>query len=171
MHHANTPHAQARALAQERRQLLTRFVAPHAVQVDLRLDVPVAAAQPRHDMLRDAAAAKRQGFVRLQQGLHVELVGQRLAFTANRFEISAADGRRLLAGSYRLASGTRPHAIDLAHDERPLLTTLWRGIVAVEGDTLRYCENAVDLDAPRPTSFAPTPGSGELCITYRRDPR
>ena len=100
-----------------------------------------------------------------------DLVGQRIAFTANRFVIHAADGRMLLAGNYRLAPGTRPLAIDLAHDDRPLLSTVWRGIVAIDGDTLRYCENAVDLDAPRPTTFAPAPGSGELCITYRREAR
>ena len=137
----------------------------------LALACATAAAQSPADVERRLHGSWTATQADLEGRRAAELVGQRLAFTAGRFVIHAADGRTLLTGSYRLAAGTGPLAIDLAHDERPLLSTIWRGIVAVDGDTLRYCENAVDLDAPRPTTFSPAPGSGELCITYRREPR
>ena len=100
-----------------------------------------------------------------------DLLGQRVSFTANRFQIHATDGRVILEGSYRLEPGARPAAIDLAHDDGTLLSKVWKGIYALDGDTLWLCENAVDVDAPRPTAFAPRSGSGEVCITLQRGAR
>jgi hypothetical protein len=58
--------------------LLARFVAPQAVQVDLGADGPLAAAQPGDHVGGDAGAAVAQAVVGEQQRLHIHLVGQRL---------------------------------------------------------------------------------------------
>ena len=42
------------------------------------------------------------------------------------------------------------------------------GIYAVDGDTLRICDNAPDLGKGRPTAFEAAPGSGHILITFER---
>ena len=66
-------------LADEAAQRLARLVGALAVQVDLRLDAPVALAQLARHLGPDAGAAEAQVLVGVQRCLGVELVAERLA--------------------------------------------------------------------------------------------
>jgi ketosteroid isomerase-like protein len=45
---------------------------------------------------------------------------------------------------------------------------VWKGIYALDGDTLRTCDNAPELDKSRPAAFEAKAGSGYILITFRR---
>jgi hypothetical protein len=44
----------------------------------------------------------------------------------------------------------------------------WKGIYALDGDTLTTCDNAPDLDKGRPAAFETKAGSGHIFITFQR---
>jgi len=44
----------------------------------------------------------------------------------------------------------------------------WKGIYALDGDTLSMCDNAPNLDEGRPTAFEAKSGSGHVRITFKR---
>jgi uncharacterized protein (TIGR03067 family) len=97
-----------------------------------------------------------------------DLVGHRLSFTGNRFAIRSRDGRVLYAGTFRPQANAKSAAIDFAHTEGTLKGKTWKGIYALEGDTLTICDNAPNLDARRPGAFEAKAGSGYVLITFRR---
>ena len=97
-----------------------------------------------------------------------EVVGHRLSFTGDRFQIRSRDGKPLYAGTVKIQPGAKPAAIDFAHAEGALKGKAWKGIYAVDGDTLRICDNAPDLGKGRPTAFEAAPGSGHILITFER---
>ena len=45
---------------------------------------------------------------------------------------------------------------------------MWKGIYALDGDTLMTCDNAPDLAKGRPAAFEAKPGSGCIVITFKR---
>jgi hypothetical protein len=45
---------------------------------------------------------------------------------------------------------------------------VWKGIYAVDGDTLTTCDNAPNLKKGRPTAFEAKSGSGYVLITFKR---
>jgi uncharacterized protein (TIGR03067 family) len=96
------------------------------------------------------------------------VVGHRRSVTGNRFQIESKDGERLYEGTIRLDSSTKPAAIDSKHTEGPLKGKTWKGIYALDGDTLRTCDNAPDLDKTRPTAFEAKPASRYVLITFER---
>jgi uncharacterized protein (TIGR03067 family) len=122
-----------------------------APEVDDRLQGAWTAARA----VRDGAAAD-------------DVVGHRLSFSGDRFEIQAADGTTLFAGTVRTDPSARPAAIDFEHTEGALAGAVWRGIYAVHGATLKVCDNAPDLDRSRPGAFAARRGSGYVLITFER---
>ena len=67
MDHAYAAATAAPGLAQELAKGFTRFVAPQAVQIELGLDRPDAAAQLAHHLGPDAAAPERQRVVGFEQ--------------------------------------------------------------------------------------------------------
>jgi uncharacterized protein (TIGR03067 family) len=97
-----------------------------------------------------------------------DVVGHRLSFTGNRFEIKSADGKLLYQGTVRLDPAATPAAIDFEHSQGALKGKVWKGIYALKGDTLTTCDNAPDLDKGRPTAFEAKAGSGYVLITFRR---
>jgi uncharacterized protein (TIGR03067 family) len=97
-----------------------------------------------------------------------DVVGHRLSFTGNRFQIQAKDGKPLYAGSVRVDPSARPAAIDFAHAEGALKGKAWKGIYALDGDTLRVCDNAPNLDKDRPVAFEARSGSGHVLVTFKR---
>ena len=97
-----------------------------------------------------------------------DVAGHRLSFTGNRFEIQSRDGKPLYAGTARLDPSTKPAAIDFDHTEGALKGKSWRGIYALDGDTLTTCDNAPDLDKGRPAAFEAKTGSGHVLITFKR---
>jgi uncharacterized protein (TIGR03067 family) len=97
-----------------------------------------------------------------------DVVGHRLSFTGNRFQIVAKDGKPLYTGTVRLEPGAKPAAIDFDHTEGTLKSKAWKGIYALDGDTLRICDNAPNLDASRPVAFEAKSGSGYVFVTFER---
>jgi hypothetical protein len=68
----------------------------------------------------------------------------------------------------RLEPGAKPAAIDFDHTEGTLKSKAWKGIYALDGDTLRICDNAPNLDASRPVAFEAKSGSGYVFVTFER---
>jgi uncharacterized protein (TIGR03067 family) len=97
-----------------------------------------------------------------------DVVGHRLSFSGNRFEIQSKDGKPLYAGTVRLDPSTKPAAIDFEHTEGALKGKSWKGIYALDGDTLTTCDNAPDLDKGRPAAFEAKSGSGYVLIMFKR---
>ena len=97
-----------------------------------------------------------------------DVVGHRLSFTGDRFQIRSRDGKTLYAGDFRVDAKTKPVAIDFEHTNGGLKGKSWKGIYALDGDTLTTCDNAPDLDKNRPTAFEAKKGSGYVLITFKR---
>ena len=96
-----------------------------------------------------------------------DVIGHRLAFAGNKFQILSKDGKLLYAGTVSTQPGEKPPAIDFENTE-PALKGTWRGIFVLDGDTLTICDNALDTNKPRPTAFATKNGSGYVLITFQR---
>jgi uncharacterized protein (TIGR03067 family) len=97
-----------------------------------------------------------------------DVVGHRLAFTGDRFLIRSRDGKTLYGGTIRVDSGVKPAAIDFEHTEGALRGKTWKGIYALDGDTLTTCDNGPDPGKGRPAAFEAKSGSGYILITFRR---
>ena len=98
-----------------------------------------------------------------------DVVGHRLSFTGNRFQIRSKGGKPLYAGTFRVDPSTKPATIDLEHTEGDLKGKAWKGIYALDGDALTTCDNAPNLDKGRPTAFEARTGSGHILITFKRE--
>jgi uncharacterized protein (TIGR03067 family) len=46
-----------------------------------------------------------------------DVLGHRLSFSGNRFQIQSRDGKLVYAGTFRVYPGTKPAAIDFEHTE------------------------------------------------------
>src|SRR5262249_55517589 len=78
-------------------------------------------------------------------------------------------GRQVpLRGTFRVDTGARPAAIDFEHTEGALKGKVWKGINALDGDTLTTCDNGLNPDKGRPTAFEAKAGSGCVLITFKR---
>jgi len=97
-----------------------------------------------------------------------DLVGHQLSFTGNRFRIQSKGGTLLWEGTYRVEPGAKPAAIDFAHTGGELKGKMWKGIYTLQGDTLTICDNAPNIDKPRPAGFEAKAGSGYVVLTFKR---
>jgi uncharacterized protein (TIGR03067 family) len=97
-----------------------------------------------------------------------EVVGNRLSVSGNRFEIKSKDGKSLFAGTLRTDPKARPAAVDFAHSFGALNGKTWKGIYKFDGDTLTICDNAANLEKPRPAAFETKSGSGYVLITFAK---
>jgi hypothetical protein len=77
-----------------------------------------------------------------------DLVGHRLSFMGN--------------------PSAKPATIDFQQKKGALNGKVWKGIYAVDGDTLTTCDNAPNLKKGRPAAFEAKSGSGYVLITFRR---
>lgn len=100
-----------------------------------------------------------------------DVVGHRLAFTGNRFEIRSKDGKPIYAGTFRTNPAAPPAAIDFDHTLGELKGKAWKGIYAQRGERLTIIDNAPDLAKPRPSAFAAKRGSGYVLVTFQRAAR
>ena len=100
-----------------------------------------------------------------------DVVGHRLSFTGDRFQIRSKDGKTLYEGTFRVDAKTKPAAIDFDHAIGDLRGKSWKGIYALDGDTLTTCDNAPDLDKGRPTAFEAKTRSGHVLVTFERAKR
>jgi uncharacterized protein (TIGR03067 family) len=96
-----------------------------------------------------------------------DVVGHRLSFAGNGFQIQSMDGTLLYAGTARVDPSAKPAAIDFDHAAGILTGKTWKGIYTLDGDTLTICDNAANLDKVRPTTFETTDGSGYVLITFK----
>jgi uncharacterized protein (TIGR03067 family) len=128
----------------------------------------LAFAQPAEDAQKQlqgawiATKAERDG------SAADDVVGHRLSFTGNRFQIQSKDGKPLYAGTVRVDPSVKPAAIDFEHTAGSLKGKAWQGIYALDGDTLTICDNAPNLDEGRPAAFEAKSGSGYVLITFTR---
>jgi uncharacterized protein (TIGR03067 family) len=97
-----------------------------------------------------------------------DLVGHRLFFSGNRFEIKSKDSKSLYSGTVQVHANAKPAAIDFQHAEGGLKGKTWKGIYALDGETLTICDNAENLDAARPSKFEAKSGSGYVLVTFDR---
>jgi uncharacterized protein (TIGR03067 family) len=97
-----------------------------------------------------------------------DVVGNRLVFTGNRFQIQSKNGKQLYAGTFRINRTAKPAAIDFEHTDGALKGKTWKGIYALSGDTLSICDNAPDLEKDRPAAFETKSKSGYVLITFKR---
>ena len=97
-----------------------------------------------------------------------DVVGHRLSFTGNRFQIQSKDGKLLYAGTVRVDPSAKPAAIDFDNTDGILKGKTWKAIYALDGDTLTVCDNAPNLDKGRPAAFEAPSGSGYVLITFER---
>jgi len=134
----------------------------------LTLGLGLACAQPAAAAEKDlqgiwiATKAERDGKAAS------DVVRHRLAFAGDGFQIQSMDAKSLYAGTVRVDPSTKPAAIDFEHTEGSLKGKAWKGIYAMEGDTLIICDNAENLDKPRPAAFQAKSGSGYVLITFKR---
>ena len=96
------------------------------------------------------------------------VVGHRLTFSGEHFEIKAKDGKTVYAGTVRTDPNAKPAAIDFAHTFGALKGKTWKGIYALDGDMLTVCDNAADLAKARPAAFETKSGSGYVLLTFAR---
>jgi uncharacterized protein (TIGR03067 family) len=97
-----------------------------------------------------------------------DVVGHRLSFTGNRFQIRSEDGKLLYGGTFRVDTSAKPATFDFEHTEGPLKGRTWKGIYTLDGDTLTTCDNGPNPDKGRPAAFEAKAGSGYIVITFRR---
>jgi uncharacterized protein (TIGR03067 family) len=97
-----------------------------------------------------------------------DVVGHRLSLTGDRFQLRSKDGKLLYEGTFRVDPSTKPAAIDFEHTAGALKGKAWKGIYALDGDTLTTCDNGPSLDRGRPAAFEAKAGSGHILITFQR---
>jgi uncharacterized protein (TIGR03067 family) len=97
-----------------------------------------------------------------------ELIGHRLLFAGDRFEIAGKDGRPLYAGSYSVDDVTEPAAIDFVQDGGAADGQTWEGIYRLDGGELTIVDDAVDPAQGRPTDFTTAKGSGRVLLVFAR---
>jgi uncharacterized protein (TIGR03067 family) len=96
-----------------------------------------------------------------------DVIGHRLTFTGNRFQIKSEDGKLLYEGTFRLERA-KPAGFDFEHTEGALRGKVWKGIYVLKGDTLMTCDNGPNPDGGRPAAFDAKAGSGHILITFKR---
>ena len=126
-----------------------------------------AFAQPADDAKRLQGAWTATGAERDGKAAE-DLLGHQLSFAGNRFQIRSKDGNALHAGTVRVDASANPPAIDFVHTEGDLKGKAWKGIYALDGDTLKICDNAPNLEKGRPTALAAQSGSGYVLVTFKR---
>lgn len=97
-----------------------------------------------------------------------DVVGHRLSFTGDRFEIRSDKGEALFAGTVRSNASVKPASIDFALDNGAAKGTAWKGIYLLDGDTLTICDNAPDTTKDRPTALEAKAGSGYVLVVFQR---
>jgi uncharacterized protein (TIGR03067 family) len=130
--------------------------------------IPAAAAEPAALLAGTtwtAESAERDG------APAPALVGHRLRFTGDRFEIAGADGRLIYTGTYTADATATPARIDFRNDGGDARGQTWEGIWRLDsGGTLTVVDDAPDPASDRPTDFAAPAGSGYVLLVFRGGP-
>ena len=134
----------------------------------LGIELVPAFAQPAEDAQRKLQGAWTATQAERGGKAADDVVGNRLSFTGSRFQIQSRDGKTLYSGTVRLDPSAKPATIDFAHTEGALKGKAWQGIYTLDGETLKVCDNAPNLDKGLPAAFEATSGSGHILITFKR---
>ena len=97
-----------------------------------------------------------------------ELVGHRLSFAGDRFEIVGADGVLLYAGVWHADAAAEPARIDFVNEAGEAAGATWEGIYSLDAGELTIVDDAPDPSAPRPTAFTAGKGSGYVLLVFTR---
>ena len=116
---------------------------------------PLAGTWTATDAERDGAPAN-------------DLVGHRLIFAGETFEIVGADGDLVYAGTTRIDPATEPPAIDFVNTEGEATGVTWEGIWRLDDPALVITDNAPDPSRPRPADFVAPAGSGYVKVIFAR---
>lgn len=112
VNHAQTAQPALHRFADELGQRLARFLAAHAVQIELRLYDPRAAPELPDNFLADARAVVGQRFVDVEQTFGIVFVGER--FLQDGFLVAAALQRHGRRHARDGRAGRRPERLDFA---------------------------------------------------------
>jgi uncharacterized protein (TIGR03067 family) len=134
----------------------------------LAIGLVVAFAQPAEEAQKKLQGAWTATMAERDGKAADDVVGHRLSFTGDRFEIRSRDGKPLYAGTVRVDPSAKPATIDFDHTEAALRGRTWKGIYVLDGDTLKICDNAPSLDQGRPVAFEARSGSGYVLVTFNR---
>ncbi len=96
-----------------------------------------------------------------------DVIGYRLTFKGETFSI-VNEGKTLFGGTFSLDRSQKQPAIDFKHDLGDLKGKTWQGIYSLDGETLKICDNAASLSAPRPTRFESGRESGHVVVLFKR---
>jgi len=98
------------------------------------------------------------------------VTGHQLTVAGNTFVIKRG-GQTLYAGTVTTDPSRTPAHIDFHHTEGAAKGTTWRGVYALQGDTLTIADNAADTTRPRPTALAAPADSGHVVVVFTRGAR
>lgn len=96
-----------------------------------------------------------------------DVIGRRLVFSGNNFEFWK-DGKLVHKGKYVLEPDVEPPTINFHHRHGDLKDKSWKGIYSLDGDTLKICHNAPNLEKDRPAAFESKRDSEHVLITFSR---
>jgi len=97
-----------------------------------------------------------------------DVVGHRLTFKTESFEIRSKGGSLLYAGKYTLKRDEWPAHIDFELAGQVNERTIWRGVYERKDKRLKICDNAPDTSKPRPESFEAPRDSGYILVVFER---
>src|SRR5262249_24685263 len=92
------------------------------------------------------------------------LKGHLLTFDGDKFTIKSADGKVLYQGMFQLVPGKKVAGIDFQHTEGARKGQTCKGIFAVEGDTLKTCDNGPEVSKDRPKELGAGSAAGYVSI-------
>jgi uncharacterized protein (TIGR03067 family) len=147
---------------------MQRLISAICAGVILGTGLVLAFAQPADDARQELQGTWTATKAERDDKAADDVVGHRLSFTGNRFQIFSKDGKPLYARTVRVNPSAKPWTIDFDHTEEALKGKTWKGIYVLDRGTLTICDNAPNLDQRRPVSFATKSGSGYELITFRR---
>ncbi len=97
----------------------------------------------------------------------LEVVGQKLSFTGNRFQIRK-NGELLYGGCVDLDTSEEISTIEFDQNETDSLFGTRLGIYRWNGDALEICDNAPDMAAHRPNDFSQRNDQGRVWVRFAR---
>lgn len=95
------------------------------------------------------------------------LPGHVLHIKGDVFEITK-DDKLLFGGKIESNATPKPPTVDFHQTETATLPGLWRGIYALDGDSLTICDNAYDIKKPRAASFDDCNAEGYVTLRFTR---
>jgi uncharacterized protein (TIGR03067 family) len=97
-----------------------------------------------------------------------DIKGHQLSFAGDKFTIKNKDGKLVYEGTFQVDAAKKPMTIDFKHGGDALKGKTWKGIFVVDGETLKTCDNAPNMDKDRPADFNAKADTGYVAIVFKR---